>query len=287
MKTTNRNWELLTKPFNEELRDALQQQHHAAQFIALVGKYLIPNKPDDSHTNMEFIPETKLLRGQKMPNGFRVALDLENMILKIYSAEDSILKEIVLGSKSKHLVFEELKKSLLEVQIDASALKESLHYEIPSHAVNEGKAFDVSDKGSFVENAKYRYNAKSILKQVATNFDSSEEVRIWPHHFDTGAYYILSKNEKGAATQTVGIGFAIPDSMVAEPYYYLSFWSEEPIENADSFPTLAVGKWMIPTWSGAILSHSEIINKKTVVEQFELVKSFFKEGLEIIKQHLK
>lgn len=46
-----KKWELLSMTFKNELDIVLQQQHHAAQFIALAGRHLIPEKQDDA--NME------------------------------------------------------------------------------------------------------------------------------------------------------------------------------------------------------------------------------------------
>ena len=77
---TKKDWELLTLPFNEELNEALQQQHHAPQYIALVGHYLIPQKADDSNTNMEYIPAG----GYRMDVGiFPNNKDLIEDVLKI------------------------------------------------------------------------------------------------------------------------------------------------------------------------------------------------------------
>ena len=79
MKTQNKNWRLLSLPFSPELNDAIQQQHHAAQFIAMAGRHLIPQQPDDSNTNMQYLPELEALAGNQLSNGLRLALQLENL----------------------------------------------------------------------------------------------------------------------------------------------------------------------------------------------------------------
>ena len=80
---SNNNWKIQSLPFDEDMQDALMQQHNTAQFIAKVGRHLIPQKADDSNTNMEFIPEENLLLGNAMPNGMRVALHLSELRLLI------------------------------------------------------------------------------------------------------------------------------------------------------------------------------------------------------------
>jgi len=83
MKISVNEWKLMTMAFNNELNDAVQQQYHAAQFIALVGRHLIPQQTDDSNTNMEYIFGKDMLRGNALANGMRVALQLYEMKISI------------------------------------------------------------------------------------------------------------------------------------------------------------------------------------------------------------
>jgi len=281
------NWKTQKLAFNENIHQALRQQHHAAQFIAMVGHHLIPQQADDSNTNMEYIPDKDLLIGNSLPNSMRVALQLAELKLLVLDKENKPKKVIQLDEKTKNEVFIELAQNLADVGIDVTKLKNELHYEIPSHPLDEGAAFSIKDKNSFVENARYRYNAKIILNEIAEAFQQDEAIRIWPHHFDTGAFYVISKNEKGEMAQTIGIGFAIPDSMINEPYYYLSFWSADATEGLDELPSLPSGQWLMPDWNGAVLKHSEILKADSASEQHKLVKSFYQSGIEILMQAFK
>lgn len=287
MNTKFEEWIPITIPFNTSISNAVLQQHHAAQLLALVGHYLIPQKPDDSNTNMEFIFDDYLLLGNTLPNGFRLSLNLKNLRVSIVNKEGSAIKDISLDSKTKEEVFDELKQSLFELGIEVSNLKNDLHYEISAHQLDKGDVFNAKDKDSFIENIKYRHNAKLVLNKIGELFESDEEIRIWPHHFDTGVFYVISENEKREATQTIGIGMSIPDGMVDEPYYYLSFWSESPLENIEKQSSLEVGDWKMPDWNGAVLKYSEIIKQDTAEEQHMLVKSFFTKGISIILNETK
>ena len=281
------NWKTQKLAFNENIHQALRQQHHAAQFIAMVGHHLIPQQADDSNTNMEYIPDKDLLIGNSLPNSMRVALQLAELKLLVLDKENEPKKVIQLDGKTKNEVFIELAQNLADVGIDVTKLKNELHYEIPSHPLDDGAPFSIKDKNSFVENARYRYNAKIVLNEIAEAFQQDEAIRIWPHHFDTGAFYVISKNEKGEMAQTIGIGFAIPDSMINEPYYYLSFWSADATEGLDELPSLPSGQWLMPDWNGAVLKHSEILKADSASEQHKLVKSFYQSGIEILMQAFK
>lgn len=287
METSINNWKTLSIPYNDKLHDALQQQHHAAQFLALVGRYLIFQEADDSNTNMEFILEENVLLGNPLSNGTCVALHLSDMNLYILDSNNETKKVISLDGKTKQTVFNELAQNIADVGVNISNFKNKLHYDIPNHPLDDGAAFSITNNIDFLENVNYRLNAKIVLNEVAQLFKQDEAIRIWPHHFDTGAFFTISKNEKGDAEQTMGIGLAIPDSMVNEPYYYLSFWSENEIIGIDKLKTLVAGKWMMPEWNGAVLKHSEIIKYKTAKEQYDLVSSFYNQGIDLVTKALK
>ena len=287
MTNSNKEWKLHTMASNKNLNDALQQQHHAAQFLALIGHHLIPQQPDDSNTNMEYISDGELLLGNSLHNGMRAGLQLEELNIRLLDNEHNVKKVIVLDGKSRRKVFDELKQSLSDLGVEVAGFKTELHYEIPAHQLDKGTAFSVGDKRYFIENTIYRHNAEVVLNEIANTNDHAEPVRVWPHHFDTGTFIAVSYNNKGEVSQSIGIGWAIPDSMVNEPYYYLSFWSEKPIKSLKKFSPLDAGEWMMPDWNGAILKHTEIFKEQPSTKQHELVKSFFNSGIAILTNHFK
>jgi len=284
---SNRNWKYQSLSFGKDTKEALSQQHYAAQFIAKVGRHLIPQEPDDSNTNMEFIPEKEILLGNSLPNGMRVALELAEMRILIFDHDGNQKKAIHLEGKTQKKAFIELSQNLADLGVDVTEFKDELHYEIPNHPISEGAVFSIKNESAFVENANLRNNAKIVLNEIGNLFEQDESIRIWPHHFDTGAFYTISKNDKGEATQTIGIGFAIPDSMVGEPYYYLSFWSETPLKGVEKINSPNAGRWMMPDWNGAILKHSELLNANSANEQHEMVRSFYTEGINELFKILK
>lgn len=287
MNLKKSEWEIQSLTYTEDISDALQQQHHAAQFIAMVGKYLIPQKEDDSNTNMQFMMDGELLVGNKLPNEWQIALDLTNLNLSIFDKEFKPKSEIQLNGKTKAQVFDNLKQTLAKFDFDVSKFKNELHYEIPGHKLDKNLPFSIRYKNLFQENTVYRHNAEIVLNEIIADINNAEPVRIWPHHFDTGSIIPLARNDQNKVSSSIGIGWAMPDSMIPEPYYYLSFWSEKPDEGLKSLSALAAGQWMMPNWNGAVLKHSEIFSGKSASEQHNMVKSFFTSGMNILVNKLK
>jgi hypothetical protein len=275
MEQNTLTWEKLTLPFSNELRNVLNQQHLAVQFIGMTGRHLLPEKEDKSNINMEFLPREKMFAGNKIRQGFKIVFHPETHSLQIRRKELKIVKEINLEGKTFKNAFVELKNVLVELDVDVSSLKMEQPYELPHDSLKEGKYF-FRDKTEFIEeNIRYRHNAELLLREIVAEFNNTDPVRIWPHHFDTGTIIHLEKNQSGETTKSIGLGLAIPDDMVPEPYFYLSFWSENSTSSLEIPQNLPAGKWMMPEWDGAVISISEIIQVGSAEKQYDLVKAFF------------
>ncbi|HEC41303.1 MAG TPA: hypothetical protein ENI20_00555 [Bacteroides sp.] len=284
--TNNISWNRLTQDFDEGLNETLQQQFHAAQFIALVGKHLIPQREDDSNTNLQYQAPGERFVGNKIPGGFRIALHLHELKLQILDVNDKVAAVIPLIGRTKTEIFGILKQQLEDSGVDVSSLTSKMHYEVPEHKLDSDASFSLNAEKHIKENIYYRGNAEIILNTAAAKFPKAEPVRIWPHHFDTGSFVPLEMNEAGGVSRSMGLGWAIPDTMVDEPYYYLSYWSEVPVENFNSLPDPDTGKWMRTGWNGGILRISEILKATTAEEQLAMVESFFNSGIKILFEHI-
>jgi len=281
------NWELLSHEFNYDLKNVLFQQYLAAQFIALAGRYLIPKKPDGSNINMQYIPEKEMLLGNLHPDGWTIGVNLRKQTVQILDENNNSKTEISLEGKTFQEAFQEFKTALQNQGIDVSELNTKQPYELPNDGLKEGNYFAIGTDNAVAENIRYRYNARLIINELAARFSDVEPVRIWPHHFDTGTFATVARNKKGGASKTIGLGLAIPDSMVPEPYFYLSFWSENPLDIGSNPVKIPAGEWMMPNWNGAVLSVSEIIKKDTAEEQYSLVKDFFETGVSVLLENMK
>lgn len=280
------NWGLLSHEFDNNLKNVLLQQHLAAQFIALTGRYLIPQKPDGSNINMQYISEKEILFGNYHPDGWTVGIQLRNLTVLILDKNEKSKAEIPLEGLTFNEAFNEFKEALQSLGIDVSGLKTEQPYDLPTNGLREGKFFNPGELVTS-ENIRYRHNARLIINELAKRFNDVEPVRIWPHHFDTGTFATIARNEKGASAKTIGLGWAVPDNMVSEPYFYQSFWSENPLDVQGELVKLPAGKWMFPDWNGAVLGVSEIIKEPSAERQYNLVKGFFEVGIEILLEKMK
>ena len=166
MNIIKETWKPLNLNFNAELDYALQQQHHAAQFIALFGRHLVPRKADDSNTNMHFIPDGEMLIGNKFSINKHLALRLTNFTLLIFDEANNSINEISLIGKTKLQIFKELKQTLSDLNVDVSNFTNQLHYEIPSHELDNGKAFSKINEKYLQEFKSYWHNAEIVLTLI-------------------------------------------------------------------------------------------------------------------------
>jgi hypothetical protein len=262
-------------------------QHLAAQFIALAGRYLLPPKEDKSNIAMQYFPEQEMFLGQQHPDGWLVALLLKNLELQIRDDNMTVRSKILSEGRTFPEILIEFKKELQKVGADVSLLKTEQPYELPSDSMGKGMFFTTGPEEEVNENIKYRLNASLVLNETRSGFSGTCPVYIWPNHFDTGFTFPVEHNNEGKETKTIGMGWAIPDEMVDQPYYYLSFWSDGPV-NENSYPgDLPAGKWMMPKWNGAVLTLSEIIQETSAENQFALVKSFFESAAQNLTEHFK
>jgi hypothetical protein len=281
------NWKQLTRRYNSEINKVLQIHHLAAQFISLTGRYLLPEKEDQGNITMQFIPDQQILLGRQHPDGWLVSLQLEKLLLQVRNDNMTVVGEIPLEGKTFPEVLLEFKKELHKTGVDVTFLQTEQPYELPSDSLNEVMFFSAGPEDAEYENLKYLHNASLVLNKVRSDYAGACPLRIWPNHFDTGFTFPVEHNKEGKETKTIGMGWAIPDHIVNEPYYYLSFLSEEPI-NENSYPgDLSAGKWMMPEWNGAVLTLSEIIKEENAENQFAMVELFLNSAAQRIVDHFK
>lgn len=274
-------WKPLGMRYTNKVHEVLLQQHHLVQNIAKVGRSLIPQKNDDSHTSLIFIPQSTLLIGAKIPGNFRLAFDMkkEGFVL-INQNIESISPVLDVAGKSPDQVFYELKLALNNAGVNVLNLKNKLHYQIPKHEVDNGGLYQKSPKKEVEENINYRQNADMVMNELVRIYPKTEKIRVWPHHFDTGSYIPVAYNAIGKLSKYVGIGWSIPDAMVNEPYFYLSYSSETV--SISKLPSLKVGYWEPSGWKGAILPLSELLDEKHAENQAEKAMEFFIGGIKAI-----
>ena len=284
--TGSKSWRILKLGFSELIHANLLQQHQAVQLIGMVGRYMIPQEEDDSNTNMIYDADSESFLGNVIERGIRVSFSPKRMELLILDRDNKALSLISLAGLNRSEVFQLLKSTLTHLKLEAENLSEQLHYKMPDHPVTSGEKFKLENNRIISENIRYRHNAQLIIEKVAEKFPNAEPVRTWPNHFDTASFVTLEKNSAGGVSKSIGLGWAIPDKVVNEPYYYLNYWSEEPVENFNSLPHPEAGHWIPEIWNGAVLKNSEILVSGNAESQEEMVSRFFDSGIRILIDHI-
>lgn len=252
--------------------------HHVAQFLAMFGSNYVQNEPDDSHTNLafEFHSSSIYSRGQ-YEMSIRVVLQL--LEWKIIIEAESGIHALKLANKTKDSIYKWLKIKLLEVGLNSELLKYISHYKIPSHPFDKGDHLPKPDQDTLNIWLIMRSNANLLLSELNTMVGVHSEIRIWPHHFDTGVYYPLT------ADTAIGAGWAIADSICNNPYFYIYGWNKNRKLNYSAIPKLKAGHWVVTKeWQGAIIESVDLSQEEN---QYERLHSFFQDTAGFFLSQLK
>ncbi|MEP2447879.1 MAG: hypothetical protein ABJI69_11655 [Balneola sp.] len=255
----------------DKINTAQLTLHHAVQFIAAAGKYLLEEKEDDSHTNMSWDSGNKIFYGDSINNRARVGLHVPTLSLKVTGPTGIELASLSLSGKTKQEGLLWLRQALQLKQIDASDLALKMHYEIPEHPTDEAKPFSEIDNSVLEELANHRTIADQVCNEFFSKHAKATPARTWPHHFDHGIYVPFRFDDKGEAIQSFSVGYAVADSVINEPYFYGTQWKKDEEIDYSNVPELEYGEWLPEKLKGAGLALSEILK---MGDQKEGIKAF-------------
>ncbi|PWJ38637.1 hypothetical protein [Sediminitomix flava] len=238
--------------------EADQLLHLLSQVIAKVNKVFVPSKEDDSHTNLYFDSVSKAIYGRWFQKGHKRYIFSLNLIAFQFELLDErkrieIKQDIV--DKTIFEVEQELIIKLTKKGFKAESISKPLHFIITEYDFANNPIQFLSEE-SISQWLGYRSLANYACLDFIGLTQISSEIRIWPHHFDTGIYF--------EPTPKLGIGFglAMEDNKVGNPYFYISAY---PIKTEIDYTKIddpQIGKWIIlDDWKGCVLSLEEIGNK--------------------------
>lgn len=261
---TQADWQPLDPARSRELADARLQIHHAAQLAAALGISYLPAQTDDSHTNLEWLPELGSLASKPVgPNGVRIAVRPHVFALLILDEQQPSPPVFLLNGRTIEGAVRWLRTRLMERGLDADRYTLRRHYSIPPHAVIGGTPFDATRTEHFAEISRWYADAALALGSIAATIPGSPPVRCWPHHFDIATLVDVAPGE------SINVGMEPGDDSLSEPYYYVSVYPS-PGASA-SLPRLAGnGEWSDRDWFGAVLPGSRLVTlgQRSQVEEF-------------------
>jgi len=241
----------------------INQIHIAVQYLAVAGISFLDKKDDDSHTNLGFNEDKGYIETWPLNNqGSKIAFDYVNFALH-WVDNNMIRLSVSLDGKTHQEV-----RTWMESLATALGMKKryvyNLHYDLPYDEITDDYVFKKPSEMLLQELLQNRILAQKILQETIDSFSLDSDIRIWPHHFDTGAFSNL-KSKEGVA---VGLGMAIPDSVHADYYFYISGYKGHESLPTSGFKPLTVGFWSNEAFKGATLSIRGV-DKKQGVKFFE------------------
>ncbi|MDC6361275.1 MULTISPECIES: hypothetical protein [Flavobacteriaceae] len=245
----------------------IKQFHLAAQYLATASKSFLPHKKDDSHTNLGFsVADKSLLTWPLNTSGTQLGLNYGTFSLDWKS---STTQSLSLKGKTHTEVVEWLSKMAEASELE-KPYRYNLHYSLP-YTMAEEEVFELYSNSEVEELIRLRSLAQKVLTTFLKDENLESEVRVWPHHFDTGAFAHLHDG----SGKSVGLGLAIPDSMENDFYFYISGYRGNTQLRTWAFKPLAQGTWKNNGFNGAILPASDITEATT--------SAFFRQALKAYK----
>lgn len=234
----------------QEYNQTDKQIHWLSQVIAKANKAFVPEKADDSHTNLGFDNIGGRLFSRwidGLDGAVILSLNLQKQAFEWLDENQNSLDEVPITGKS----MEQLEKAVSRypelLKMQTNTFFSPLHFEIPDYGIESLAKNDLSDEGH-QQWTFFRTLANRACLEMLGYLQKEEEVRIWPHHFDTGIYTM--------ATKQLGLGFglAVKDAMVGQPYFYLSGYNQQAPLSYENLHQLTYGAWETKgQWKGAIL----------------------------------
>lgn len=239
-----------------------QQLHRLCQVIAKVNRTYVHEKEDDSHTNLGFNPIRGFIEGRWIDTGrirIQLILRLSDVCFVWLDENGNSLQTVSTAKKQIIEIEKSLKKTLEREGFDSSKFQNELHYRIPDYAFLDQPVALLS-RLALNEWIHWRSVANEACAYLLKSFKQNEEIRIWPHHFDTGIYMDL--NEKLG----IGFGFAMKDDHVGAPYFYATCYPKSGEADYSGIEELSYGRWVVDDWHGAVLSLKglQLLSKKEV-----------------------
>ena len=232
-----------------------RQLHWLSQVIAKTNRTYVPEKSDDSHTNLYFDHLGKRITGRWMdgPDGkIMLNLDLKSMGIKWINRSLTTLHEVAVFNSDMGELEQKAGTYLQSLGMNTEGLSKPLHFEIPDYQIEKIDEGDISSDGlkSWIW---YRELANRACPHMLGYLQMESEIRIWPHHFDTGIYLQVSEN------LGLGFGLAMEDSVVGSPYFYIAGYGGEPSISYKNVAPLRYGRWETGAqWNGAVLPLDEL-----------------------------
>lgn len=241
--------------------------HLAAQYLATAAISFINAKEDDSHTNMGFDPESGHMYSRSFGmDSYFLSLSYVDFSLNFHN--QARLTKYDLNGKSHKDIVSWINQRCSELNITPE-YKYDLHYELP-YPIDDEFIFELIDQGEMAYLLEIRRLSFHVFSNFIKDNNLNSEIRIWPHHFDTGVFFTPDK----VKSINIGMGLAIPDDLINDHYYYASGYDENGPISTLNFKPLHQGKWIDNGFKGAVLP-AKNMDYSTIVDFLKQAKGAY------------
>ena len=258
----------------QEYNQADKQIHWLSQVIAKANRTFVPGEDDDSHTNLYFDAMGGRLFGRWIdgPDGrIILALNLQTFAFEWMDERQHVLHEVQVFGKDMAQLEPAAAEYPASIHLDTHHFSNPLHFDIPEYGIEALQKEDISPVG-LQQWSVFRELANRSCHTMLGYLQAEGEIRIWPHHFDTGIYAMV--------TQDLGLGFglAMEDAMTGSPYFYLSGYNQRKPVSYENPSRLTKGSWITGEhWNGAVLA-LEALGNASEEESGLILQEFISEA---------
>jgi hypothetical protein len=192
--------------------------HYLSQVLAKVNQTWAPHQADDSHTNLAFDRLANRLLGRWLPAKERqlmCTLQLDSLTYNWVKQPQEIIAQIPANQKLLATVETEVLAAGVKGGLKNVDQLKQMPYEMPTYDFSDMK-LQLLKENDVREWHAYRAMANRLCQLLVDHLQADSEVRIWPHHFDTGVYVLIN------AKIGLGFGLAMRDDMAGDAYFYMS-----------------------------------------------------------------
>lgn len=283
MNNTSKKWKVISEVGAVDLSKAREQMHQAVQLVSAVGRAFLPAKEDDSHANLEWLPNERALAGQwvGMKRKFRMALVLKDLQYLIIDPHNNILADFDLVGRNQVEAIDWLKSVFWGLGFNDDVLSLRHPYTIPIYATSKGEKFRINHPAVFGTLSNFFGNAHTVMQQLQVEHSNISPIRCWPHHFDIAVLITLDNVQGDEIARSIGVGFSPGDEKVPEPYFYVNCWPYPDLTDQDLPAISSGGKWNLEGWVGTVLTYNSLLQHP---HQFSTTQEFFTSSIEALKQ---
>ncbi len=217
--------------------------HLAAQYLATAAICFIQKKEDDSHTNFGWANHT--LETHEFPNGDKLGLNYENFSLE-WVHHNGNKEHLLLNQTTHKEITDWISETSAKIGIE-KPYEYKLHYKLPYDEIIDATSFNLKNQEDLNVLIKQRDLAQQVFDSLLKSNAFDSPIRIWPHHFDTGAYVTINSK------LSIGLGMAIPDELINDFYFYVSGYNGHDSIKIESAKDLKHGTYYDNGWKGFAL----------------------------------